>query len=128
MTQASPATTTAPGTAVLYVCAERSRTAPTLAGERAIAEGRSIARRRGLVLVDTISDTFGIAEPLARDGWKQVRDLAAHGVVSTVITRWPNSLSPQLDYQKAEIAALEEHGVDVVYSWAPLSERGGHDS
>ncbi|MEJ8662302.1 hypothetical protein [Streptomyces sp. MS1.AVA.4] len=113
--------------AVLYVCVERSLTAPGLAQERAEQEGQTFARAHGLALVETITDPFGTPDPIHREGWRRVRAMAAAGEVSTVIVRWPTTLAPESRHELRyrEVNALAEHGVTVRYSWAPLAAGSG---
>ncbi|MFC9342892.1 hypothetical protein ACFT0G_06205 [Streptomyces sp. NPDC057020] len=106
--------------ALVYVCAER-RPGSTLAQERAIDEGHDFADRHGLTVVDTITDPYGEPDPQAREGWQRVRALAEDSKVSTVITRWPNALSPDADLRYAETNHLQDHGVRVLFSWSPLA-------
>ncbi|MCX5232990.1 hypothetical protein [Streptomyces sp. NBC_00233] len=106
--------------AVVYVCAERQPGA-TLAQERAIDEAHDFADRHGLKVIDTITDPYGNPDPQARVGWQSVRSLAAGGEVTTVIVRWPNAISANHEARYGEIAHLQERGVRVLFSWAPLA-------
>ncbi|MGW7362956.1 hypothetical protein ACWGI8_05885 [Streptomyces sp. NPDC054841] len=119
--QEKPRTPHAPAGAVLYVCAERRPSALTLAAERAEAEGRGLAETCGLTLVDVITDPYGTADPQQREGWQRVRGMAARGEITTVIVRWPSSISPRCDFRASEAAALEESGARVLFSWPPLA-------
>ncbi|MFC8856841.1 hypothetical protein ACFT5D_27735 [Streptomyces sp. NPDC057144] len=114
------------GAAVLYVCAERGRLVPTLAADRAETEGRAFAEERGLRLTDVITDPYGDVEPTRRAGWRLVRALAEAGTVGTVIVRWPAAIAPDgaADLRHREIRWLQDHGVQVRYSWAPLAAGG----
>ncbi|MEU6293459.1 hypothetical protein [Streptomyces sp. NPDC046988] len=114
------------GAAVLYVCAERGRLVPTLAADRAESEGRAYAEQRGLWLIDVITDPYGEANPRRRAGWRLVRALAQAGTVCTVIVRWPAAIAPDgaADRRHREITWLQDHGVQVRYSWAPLAAGG----
>ncbi|MER6332626.1 hypothetical protein ABT298_25520 [Streptomyces sp. NPDC001034] len=106
-----------PGAAVLYVCAERGILTPALPAERAEEEGRAYAAARGLRIAEVCHD------PQHRDGWQRVRQLAEAGTAAAVITRWPESLAPHTepDLRHREIRWLQDHGVRVWYSWAPLA-------
>ncbi|MFD7444046.1 hypothetical protein [Streptomyces sp. NPDC059909] len=121
---AVPAAQTA---AVLYVCAERSPTAPGLAAERAEREGRAFARAHDLALVETVTDPYGEPDPMQREGWRRVRELAAASEIGMVIIRWPATLAPEANHELRyrEVNALAEHGVTVRYSWAPLASDSG---
>lgn len=119
----APAATTA---AVLYVCAERSTTAPSLAEERARGEGVAFAQDHGLSVVTVVTDPFGEPDPMDRPGWRRVRAMAEAGEVSTVIVRWPAALAPESRHEirYREIAALGADGVDLRFSWPPLASIG----
>ncbi|MFC8335298.1 hypothetical protein [Streptomyces olivaceus] len=114
------------GVAVLYVCAERGRLMPSLAANRAESEGRAYATALGLRITDTITDPYGEATPQHRAGWRLVRALAQAGTMDTVIVRWPAAIAPDgaADARHREIRWLQDHGVRVRYSWAPLAEGG----
>ncbi|MCC8455592.1 recombinase family protein [Streptomyces rochei] len=114
------------GAAVLYVCAERGRLVPTLAADRAQSEGRAYATAHGYRLTDVITDPYGEADPVRRAGWRLVRALAQAGTISTVIVRWPAAIAPDgaADLRHREIRWLQDHGVQVRYSWAPLAAGG----
>lgn len=123
-------TTTLPGAteALLYVCAERSESAPGLAERRAVDEGHSFAGKRETRIAAEITDPYGEPVPQKREGWLRVREMAERGEVTVVITRWPNSISPQHELRYSEISWLREHGVQVLFSWPPLSVLGGEGS
>ncbi|CQR59575.1 hypothetical protein [Streptomyces leeuwenhoekii] len=116
-----------PAAAVLYVCAERGKLNPTLAEERAEEEGRALAQQHGLTITDTVRDEYGEPEPCLRVGWQRVRQLAQSGAAAVVITRWPTCIAPESsrELRYREIRWLQEHGVRVRYSWAPLAQSGG---
>ncbi|MFE0790430.1 hypothetical protein [Streptomyces mutabilis] len=133
-TMSRPETTTADrttragaGTAVLYVCAERGRLLPTLAADRAQAEGRAYATAHGLRITDVITDPYGEVDPVRRAGWRLVRALAQTGAMDTVIARWPAVIAPDVaaDLRHRETRWLSDHGVQLRYSWAPLAAGGG---
>lgn len=107
--------------AVLYVCMEPSRDNPSLAGQRAEEEGHSFAEAHRLRIGTEITDAYGEPVPQRRDGWRRLREMAAHGEIRAVITRWPNCISPQHELRYAEIVWLKSHGVNVLFSWAPLA-------
>lgn len=113
----------APDPAVLYVCAARG----TLAAERAETEGRAFAQARGLHLTEVITDTRGEPEPLHRQGWLRVRELAEASAAATVIVRWPAAIAPDSarELRHREIGWLQDHGVQVRYSWEPLAAGNG---
>ncbi|MGW0493538.1 hypothetical protein [Streptomyces olivaceus] len=114
------------GVAVLYVCAQRGRLMPSLAATRAETEGRAYATALGLRITDTITDPYGEADPQRRAGWCLVRALAQAGTIGTVIARWPAVIAPDgaADTRHREIQWLQDHGVRVRYSWAPLAAAG----
>ncbi|MBA2807695.1 MULTISPECIES: recombinase family protein [Streptomyces] len=116
-----------PTAAVLYVCAERGTLTPSLAAERAEEEGRSYAAARGVRITKTISDRYGEPDPQKREGWMRVRELAAAGSVGVVLVRWPAAIAPDTahEWRYREIRWLSDHGVQVRYSWAPLTSVGG---
>ncbi|WP_254404872.1 hypothetical protein [Streptomyces sp. AC627_RSS907] len=116
-----------PVAAVLYVCADRGTLMPSLAAERAEEEGRTFAQRRGLTITEVVTDEFGEPDPSHRAGWQRVRALAEAGVVGAVLFRWPASIAPEgaHEFRYRETAWLQEHGVRVRYTWAPLSSTGG---
>ncbi|MQS37538.1 hypothetical protein FFZ77_18465 [Streptomyces katsurahamanus] len=108
---------------MLYVCSERSPNAPGLAEERAVEEGHAFAERHALCVLAEITDPYGEPDPAMRTGWLRVRAMAESRDVSTVIVRWPNAISPDPDLRQGEITRFQEHGVRVLFSWAPLSAR-----
>lgn len=110
--------------AVLYVCVEHSKDNPSLAGQRAAEEGRSFAEEHRLWIGTEITDAYGEPVPQQRDGWRRLRDMATRGEIGTVITRWPNCISPQHELRYTEIVWLKDHGVNVLFSWAPLAALG----
>lgn len=118
-----------PSAAVLYVCAERGTLTPGLAAARAEEEGRSFAATRGLRITEVIRDPYGEPEPLHREGWTRVRELAESAAVGVVIVRWPAAIAPDSshEWRHREIQWLKEHGVRVRYSWEPLAAGGGED-
>ncbi|MFD7232829.1 hypothetical protein [Streptomyces sp. NPDC059881] len=110
------------------MCVERSLTAPNLAHERAEQEGSTFARAHGLAVVETVTDPFGEApDPMDREVWRRVRELAEAGAVSTVIVRWPAMLAPESRHElrHREANALAERGVTIRYSWPPLASFSG---
>ncbi|MGW6588398.1 hypothetical protein [Streptomyces globisporus] len=116
-----------PSAAVLYVCVDRSTTMPELASERAVEEGQTFAQERELRVMEVVTDPFGEPDPSLREGWQRVRALAAAGAVATVITRWPAMIAPEAthEYRYREANWLQEQGVKVVYTWAPLAVSTG---
>ncbi|MFY0515988.1 hypothetical protein ACOMD4_37230 [Streptomyces anulatus] len=112
-----------PSAAVLYVCADRSPSMPELASERAVEEGQEFARERGLRVMEVVTDLFGEPDPALRKGWQRVRALAAAGAVATVLVRWPASIAPEAthEYRYRETNWLQDQGVRVFYTWAPLA-------
>lgn len=120
-------TVAARSTAVLYVCAERSTHTPTLAADRAEAEGHVFARARGLTVTEVITDPYGTPDPCHREGWLRVRELAESGAVGVVIVRWPACIAPepQHELRHREIRWFQDHGVRVQYSWEPLAALDG---
>ncbi|MET9779234.1 hypothetical protein ABZ023_34160 [Streptomyces sp. NPDC006367] len=115
-----------PARAVLYVCAERSLLNPRLGAERAEQEGRFFAAARNITIVETVTDPYGQPDPVSREGWRRVRELAKLGEIEMVIVRWPTAIAPDRsrDLRHREISELQEQGVAVRYSWAPLSQMG----
>ncbi|MGC9478834.1 hypothetical protein ACP4I1_32425 [Streptomyces sp. WG4] len=111
-----------PAATVLYVCADRGTMMPGLAAKRAQEEGRAFAQEHGLVIAEVITDEFGEPDPARRDGWQRVRALAAAGAVASVLVRWPAAIAPESssEYRYRESRWLQEHGVRVRYTWAPL--------
>jgi len=116
-----------PCTAVLYVCVERGKLRAGLGAERAREEGAGYAAAHGLRITEVIQDPYGEAEPCNRSGWRRVRELAAAAEIGTVIVRWPASIAPDssADLRHREVAWLEERGVRVRFSWAPLANQNG---
>ncbi|MFC8006820.1 hypothetical protein ACFUCH_12245 [Streptomyces olivaceus] len=92
---------------------------PSLAATRAETEGRAYATSLGL----RITDPYGEVGPQRRAGWCLVRALAQAGTMGTVIARWPDAIAPDgaADTRHREIRWLQDHGVRVRYSWAPLA-------
>lgn len=115
-----------PSAAVLYVCAERGPLASSLAADRARSEGREYAEVHGLVVVATVTDPYGKPDPCHRAGWRRVRELVVSGAVGVVIARWPACIAPDSAHElrHREIRWLQDHGVRVRYSWAPLADGG----
>ncbi|KOV58459.1 hypothetical protein ADL01_37835 [Streptomyces sp. NRRL WC-3618] len=113
--------------AVLYVCAERSKLTPTLAADRAEAEGHEFAEARGLTITEVVTDPYGEPDPCHREGWTRVRELAESGAVGVVIVRWPACIAPEPSHElrHREISWLQDRGVQVRYSWEPLATGGG---
>ncbi|MFJ9893584.1 hypothetical protein ACIQPR_09640 [Streptomyces sp. NPDC091280] len=115
-----------PRAAVLYVCVERGTETETGAAHLAETEGRGFAEACGLSLVEIVTDAYGEPDPCRRQGWRHIRELAVSAVVGVVITRWPVSIAPNAahDLRHREVQWLQDHGVRVQYSWAPMAERG----
>ncbi|MCL6281550.1 hypothetical protein M3398_30270 [Streptomyces albidoflavus] len=109
---------------VLYICADRGRQMPSLAAERALAEGRAFAERHELTITVVVTDRYGEPDPARRPGWLKVRALAAAGGVEAVLVRWPAAIAPDVvrEYQDRETRWLQDHGVRVRYTWAPLAK------
>lgn len=126
-TRESTAVAALASAAVLYVCAERSELTPTLAADRAEAEGRDFAETRGLTITEVITDPYGEPDPCHRQGWVRVRELAESGAVGLVIVRWPACIAPEAAHELRyrEIIWLQGCGVRVRYSWGPLATGGG---
>ncbi|MBK3583195.1 hypothetical protein JHN49_05485 [Streptomyces sp. MBT57] len=113
---------------MLYVCADRSSPSmPELASERAVEEGQAFARERKLRVMEVVTDPYGEPDPSLREGWQRVRALAAGGAVATVIVRWPAMIAPEArhEYRYREATWLQEQGVKVHYTWAPLAASTG---
>ncbi|MBT2511547.1 hypothetical protein J7I98_38350 [Streptomyces sp. ISL-98] len=112
---------------MLYVCADRGALMPSLAAQRAEEEGRSFAQQRGLTITEVVTDEYGEPDPCCREGWQRVRDLAGAGAVAAVLVRWPASIAPESahEFRHRETRWLQEHGVRVRYTWAPLAATGG---
>ncbi|MFG2332861.1 hypothetical protein ACGFMM_24990 [Streptomyces sp. NPDC048604] len=107
------------GRAVVYVHGE-----PVEGQPDARYEGRRFAVVRGLAVSATLADPPGVASPQDREGWQQVRAMAARGEADTVIVRWAETISPDHEQRHAEIAHLQECGVRVLFSWPRLSGIG----
>ncbi|MEV5887577.1 hypothetical protein AB0L74_33935 [Streptomyces sp. NPDC052020] len=116
-----------PAAAVLYVRAERGKLNPTLAQEPAEEEGHAFAQQHRLTITDTVKDAYREPEPCLRAGWQRVRQLTESGTAAVVITRWPACIAPEpsCELRHRENQWLQEHGVRVRYSWAPLAQSGG---
>ncbi|MGW6651256.1 hypothetical protein AMK23_34565 [Streptomyces sp. CB02130] len=112
-----------PSSAVLYVCADRGPSMPELASERAVNEGQEFAQQRGFRVMEVVTDPYGEPDPSLREGWQRVRALAAGGAVAVVLVRWPASIAPEAthEYRYRETNWLQEQGVKVFYTWAPLA-------
>jgi len=110
--------------AVLYVCVQASRSTPGLAEQRAVEEGHSFAGNRKMQIVAEVTDPYDEPVPHKREGWLRIREMAERGEMTSVITRWPNAISPQHELRYPEISWLKEHGVQVLFSWPPLSVIG----
>jgi hypothetical protein len=116
-----------PAATVLYVCADRGTTMPGLAAQRAEEEGRAFAQEHGLTITEVVTDEYGEPDPCHRDGWQRVRELAATGAVASVLVRWPSAIAPESssECRYHETIWLQEHGVQVHYTWAPLAATSG---
>ncbi|MFH8717746.1 hypothetical protein [Streptomyces zaomyceticus] len=114
-------------TVVLYVCVDRSTLMPGLAARRAEEEGRAFAQDRGLTITEVVTDEYGQPDPNQRRGWLRIRELAEGGTVGAVLVRWPIAIAPESvpELRHRETAWLQEHGVRVRYTWAPLAAKGG---
>ncbi|MDV9187661.1 hypothetical protein R6L23_05400 [Streptomyces sp. SR27] len=112
--------------AVLYVCADRGTLMPGLAARRAEQEGRAVAQDCGLAITEVVTDEYGEPDPTRRRGWRRVRELAQAGIVTEVLVRWPTAIAPESvpELRHRETRWLQEHGVRVRYTWAPLAARG----
>ncbi|GAB1340869.1 hypothetical protein ACE1SV_74590 [Streptomyces sp. E-15] len=89
-------------------------------------EGRALAAARGLCVIEVIRDEpEDDPDPLNRPGWQRVRARVEAGAVTTVITRWPAAIAPDStpDLRHRETGWLQDHGVKVCYSWAPLARQ-----
>ncbi|MCB5911976.1 recombinase family protein [Streptomyces pinistramenti] len=106
--------------AVLYICATTDRSS-TVGADRAAGEGREFALDKGLRIVDTVTDLYGEPVPSKRPGWVRVREMAERGEIGVVIVRWPTALSPVRAMRDPELEHLGRHGVQVLYTWAPLA-------
>ncbi|WP_435059575.1 hypothetical protein [Streptomyces sp. bgisy060] len=113
--------------AVLYVCADRGTLMPGLAAERAEEEGHAFAEQHRLTITEVITDEYGEPDPARRMGWQRVRKLAEAGTVAAVLVRWPAAIAPETahEFRHRETNWLQEHGVRVRYTWAPLAKSGG---
>ncbi|WP_326611732.1 hypothetical protein OIE62_18765 [Streptomyces scopuliridis] len=111
--------------AVLYVCVRAGQSISELSEQRAVEEGHSCAGKRGLRFVAEVTDPYGEPVPQEREGWLRVREMAQRGEVTSVVTRWPNAISPYHSLRYAEISWLRERRVRVLFSWPPLSVLGG---
>lgn len=116
-----------PVATVLYVCADRGTLMPGLAAQRAVEEDHLFAQERGLTITEVVTDAYGEPDPCRREGWRRVRELAAAGLVSSVLVRWPAAIAPEVssEYRYRETRWLQERGVRVRYTWAPLAAAGG---
>ncbi|MFB7032206.1 MULTISPECIES: hypothetical protein [unclassified Streptomyces] len=129
--ETTPGETAAPATpafpAVLYICADRGTAVPGLAARRAEDEGRAFARERGLTITEVVTDQYGEPDPARRDGWQRIRELAQSGAVETVLVRWPTAIAPEsaAGLRHRETSWLQDHGVRLRYTWAPLTKMGG---
>ncbi|MFI1911430.1 hypothetical protein ACH444_37055, partial [Streptomyces microflavus] len=94
---------------------------------RAVEEGQAFARERKLRVMEVVTDPYGEPDPSLREGWQRVRALAAAGAVATVIVRWPAMIAPEArhEYRYREATWLQEQGVKVHYTWAPLAASTG---
>lgn len=112
---------------VLYVCADRPRTEPRAATQRAQTEGQAFARERGLTITEVVTDTYGEPDPARRGGWRRVKQLVQTGGVTAVLVRWPSAIAPESadELRHREIAWLNDHGVNLRYTWAPLMSLSG---
>lgn len=56
-----------------------------------------------------------------------MRALAEASAVATVIVRWPAAIAPDCAHElrHREIGWLQDHGVQVRYSWEPLASGSG---
>lgn len=112
---------------VLYVCADRAPGASRPATRCAQAEGHAFAEERGLTIAEVVTDTFGEPDPALRRGWRRVRQLVQSGRVTAVLVRWPSAIAPESAHElrRRETTWLNDHGVRVRYTWAPLSSLSG---
>ncbi|RFU82793.1 hypothetical protein DY218_31085 [Streptomyces triticagri] len=111
---------------MLYVCADRAARSAGTATQSAQTEGRAFAEERGLTIAEVVTDTYGEPDPVQRSGWRRVRQLARAGDVGAVLVRWPTAIAPESarELRHREAAWLQDHGVRVRYTWAPLSSKG----
>lgn len=123
-TDARDNTEAAPTRAVLYVCAEQGLLNPRLGAKRAEQEGRVFAAAHNITIIKTVTDPYGQPDPLCREGWRRVRELARRGEM--VIVRWPTAIAPNCSHElrHREISELHQQGVSVRYSWAPPAQMG----
>ncbi|WP_306320313.1 MULTISPECIES: hypothetical protein [unclassified Streptomyces] len=113
--------------AVLYVCADRAPGVVGSATQCAQAEGRAFAQERGLTIAEVVTDTYGEPDPAQRLGWRRVRQLVQKGHVTAVLVRWPSAIAPESAHElrHRETTWLQDHGVRVRYTWAPLTSMSG---
>ncbi|MFI0901898.1 hypothetical protein [Streptomyces sp. NPDC020983] len=116
-----------PAASVLYVCTDAGTAVPGVAAQRAEEEGRAFAEAHGLTITELVADEYGEPDPCLRQGWQRVRELAAAGAVASVLVRWPTALAPDSahEYRYRETRWLQDHGVRVLYTWAPLTSATG---
>lgn len=119
-TMTTPSTSPQTQRAVLYICAQRDGSS-SVGVERAFEEGRAFAERHGLPIVTEIPDPYGEPVPSKRAGWVRVREMAENGEMDVVIVRWPNALSVHPALRTPELDYLGRHGVQILFSWAPLA-------
>ncbi|MEU3862906.1 hypothetical protein AB0F03_37445 [Streptomyces sp. NPDC028722] len=123
----APARAIATTTAALYVCVQQGKQMTSLAAERAETEGRAYARAHGLAISEVIKDPYGEPAPSRRVGWTRIRELVESGTIGVVITRWPAAIAPDAFHEARhrEVRWLQDHRVQVHYSWAPLAATRG---
>ncbi|AEM88985.1 hypothetical protein [Streptomyces violaceusniger] len=114
--------------AVLYVCIQPGQRIRKLPEQRAVDEGHACADKNGMRFVAEVTDPYGEPVPQEREGWLRVREMAERGEMTSVITRWPNAISPYRELRHPEISWLRERGVRVLFSWPPLSVLGSGES
>ncbi|MEU6621885.1 hypothetical protein ABZ926_14065 [Streptomyces litmocidini] len=85
------------------------------------------AQDRGLTITEVVTDEYGEPDPARRTGWRRVRELARAGAVGEVLVRWPTAIAPESvpELRHRETRWLQEHGVRLRYTWAPLAAAGG---
>ncbi|MBC9730241.1 hypothetical protein [Streptomyces sp. TRM68367] len=112
------------GTAVLYVCVERSHrlreSGRSDAEARAREEGHAYAAAHDLSIVAEFGDLYGAEpDPGRRLGWCAMRAFLAAGDVSTVITRWPCSVAPESHHEQrfAALRELQDREISIGWSW-----------